>query len=455
MGQAGGAAGQRGVSRTRAYHQAAELRAGNPAELLAEPGARAGSNPNPALENSWVRASRPPTAAREDTLLRARNGGSLQQLQGAPGGPAAEAHSQQAAPVPQGTLAERRLLRQYQAALRVARRRQGSPGRAWADSEPDLASGDVSGHGHGGEDVRAQGSAGAGTGAGARRARSDRQGPHMAGTGSGLGDVQRPSPPAALPQHAGARLSEAALSERPHRAPASAGVEGLEGQHVASPPAPVSSTHLDGECWNARTAGWDAATALASGDPAPASAAAILQAGMFGGVVGPFAQRRASVPATGRADPEFTKLFAVLERPSLGSAGQALGEVPGGATAVERAADVGAGPPDTPLGSASSAAEPAPAVRASQPDAVLSRSASAAQRMPFASTSLSGSVFSRPTSFNNDAAVKVLGAPSDAARAGPVPVQGSDPGEGMEEGGPSPVSVLSSMALQQAPLASV
>ena len=117
------------------------------------------------LRLAGVIASRPPKAGHGDPSLRARTCGVLQQLQGAPEGPAAQAHSQQAAPVPQGTLAERRLLRQYQAALRVARRRQGSPGRAWADPEPDIRSGGVSGYVHGGEDVSAQGSAGTGTGA--------------------------------------------------------------------------------------------------------------------------------------------------------------------------------------------------------------------------------------------------------------------------------------------------
>lgn len=403
-----------------------------------------------------MRASQPLVAACGNPSLRARNGDGLQQLQGAPEGPAAQSHSQQAALVLQGTLAERRLLRQYQAALRVARRRQGSPGRAWADPELDLGTWGVSGYGHGSEDVSAQGSAGAGTGAGRRRARSARQGAHAAGTGSGLGDAPRASPHAGLPQHAGVRLSDAALSEHPHRAPASAGTEGLEDQHSASSPTTVSSTPLDGERWHVRTAGWDAATALASSDPAPASAAAILQAGTFGGVVGPVAHRRASAPATSRAEPEPSGAPAALERPSLGSAGQALGEMSGGASAAERTADVRAGPPDTPPRSASSDAELAPAVTAGQPDPVLSRSASAVQRASVASIGLPGSVFSRTTSFNTAGAVKVLGAPGDAARgggSGPVPVQGGDPGEGMEGGGPSPVSVLSSLALQQAPLA--
>ena len=402
-----------------------------------------------------MRLSQQPTVARDGLLLRARIGDGLQQRQGTPDGPAAQSHRQQAAPVLQGTLAERRLLRQYQAALRVARRRQGSPGRAWADPEPDLASGDVSGYEHGGEDVSAQGSAGAGTGAGRRRAH--RQGPHVAGSGSVLGGAQRPNPPAALPQPAGGRQSDAPLPAHSHHAPASAGVEGLEDQHIASSPAPVSSSPQVQEPWHARTAGWGAATALASGDPARASAAAILQAGTFGGVVGPVAQRRASAPATSRAQPDLSGAPAALERPLLGSAGQAVSEVSGGAPAVEQASYVSASPPDTPLRSASSDAELAPAVKASETKFVL-RSASAVQRASVASIGLpGGGVFSRATSFNTAGAVKVLAAPTVAERGGglrPVPVQGGDPGEGMEEGGPSPVSVLSFLALQQAPLAS-
>lgn len=455
VGQAGGAAGQRAVGGNRAYDQAAYGQAGNPAGYIADPAASARrGGPD---EGGRVRASQQTMVTRGDPPLHARTREGLQQLQGAPEGPAAKAHSHRAAPAPQGTLAERRLLRQYQAALRVARRRQGSPSRAWADPEPGLRAGGVSGYGHGGGDARAQGSAGAGTGAGVRRAHGDRQGPHVAGTGSGLGGAQRPSPPAALPQHAGARLSDARLAERPHHPPASAGVDGLDDQQAASSPATVLSIPLDRERWHALPAGRDAATALASSDAAPASAAAILQAGTFGGVVGPVAQRRASAAATSQAEPDrLSGAPAALERPSLGSAGQTVGGVFEGAPAVERTSDVGASLPDTPLRGSSSDAELAPVVRTSEAGPVLSRSASAAQRAPVASISLPGSVFSRPTSFNNDGAVKVLGAPSGAARGGgpgPVPVQGRDPGEGMEKGGPSPVSVLSSMALQQAPLA--
>ena len=226
---------------------------------------------------------------------------------------------------------------------------------------------------------------------------------------------------------------------------------------MASQPAPASSTPLDEERWHARTADWDAATVLASSDPARTSAAAILQAGTFGGMVGPVAQRRASAPATSRAEPDLAAAPAALKRPSLGSAGQVVDEVSGGASAVERAPVVRASSPDTPPRSASSDPKPAPAVRASQPGPVLLKSASAVQRASLASIGGPGGVFSRATSFNTAGAVKVLAAPGVAAEcrggSGPVPVQGGDPGEGLEGGGPSPVSVLSSLALQQAPLA--
>ena len=131
VGQAGGAAWQRAVGSNRVHD-----RAGSPAGLAAGSGASA--DRTGAGEGGRSRASPPAMAARGDHSLRTRAGDGLQQLQGVPKQPMAGCHGQQAAPVLQGTLAERRLLRQYQAALRIARRRQGSPSRAWADPEPNL-----------------------------------------------------------------------------------------------------------------------------------------------------------------------------------------------------------------------------------------------------------------------------------------------------------------------------
>ena len=275
----------------------------------------------------------------------------------------------------------------------------------------------------------------------------------MAGTGFGLATAQRLSLPAALPPHAGLSPSDADSHERSHLMRASAAMEGLEGQQTASSLAPAPDTHLERGCWHAPAASQGAAAALASTDPVPVSAAAILQAGTFGGAVG---QRGASAAATSRAEPDLCAASAAAERPPLASASRAVPTLSGGSSAVERASAVGASQPGTPLGSALSAGEPASAASASQPEPVLSRSASAVHRASAASISLPGSIFSRTTSLNVVGAVKVIGAPSGTARwdgSGPVSVQGDNLGVDVDAGGPSPVSVLSSMALQQAPLA--